>query len=130
MQKDIKFRNFIGKVDGKVIKLSDTDDNMLNTVIKLNIKSKIICEVDKSIFMLIEGFDDTGNIKGLLPINKKDFERIDKYIELNNIYLINGNIITLSKSNIPNEFNNLELLDEILNKKCILIKKLEVWNEY
>lgn len=125
MIKKLKFRGINGRIkkfDEYISKIESLVGNIKNVVIEATIEKIKIFEYENTILVLMKVNDGSDNITTLLIGNRdNNFKNIVKMLDVNNLYLIRGNVY-INYAEIFKE--NLNLLNINISDKEFDLKKV------
>lgn len=127
MTKKINFRKIETKIpyNSFLSKIENLVGRVKNVTLDVNVVSKKIYEVEDTMFVLLDIFDNTGEMSALLVGNRNvDFQTLVQDIKFGLKYRISGNV-----SVIDDSFNEyLPFRDEISGDKVFCIYALQNYN--
>ena len=118
-----KINTIIDDFDGYITNIDDICGKLKNITIKGKITNIKKLEFYKYIFAFITIKDDNSEIVCLLAGIREDMKFLLKDMNVNDIYLLQGNVSILDEEN--NDFNDFPMKEYINDNKLFCVKALE-----
>ena len=118
-----KINTKINNFDGYITNIDDIFGKLNNITIKGKITNIKKMEFNKYIFAFVTIKDNNNKIVCLLAGIRDDMKLLLKGININDIYLLQGNVSILNEEN--NDFNDFPIKEYIIDNKLFCVKALE-----